>query len=139
MLAIPEMPAGAAMSDAHNMLIINNAGWHRHSKAHDLMFSYQPRTSVASRRPGHPRKIPQPELTGGRLHPIRSPRRQHFARHVHACGPRPVLEALLAVAAGQALDEVLEDFARLPAEVYRAVGADVLPIDELAVIDGARS
>jgi hypothetical protein len=46
---------------------------------------------------------------------------------------------LLAVTAGQALDEVLEDFARLPAEVYSAVGADVLPIDEIAVIDGGRS
>jgi len=46
---------------------------------------------------------------------------------------------LIAVASGQDLHAVLEDFARVPAEVYRAVGADVLPIDEIAVIDGARS
>lgn len=60
-------------------------------------------------------------------------------KHLVACGPRPVLEALIAVASGQDLHAVLEDFARVPAEVYRAVGADVLPIDEIAVIDGARS
>lgn len=66
----------------------------------------------------------------------RSPRRQHLARHLHSCGPRPVLEALLEVEAGRPLDEVLNDFARLPPEVYGAVGADVLAIDEITVIDG---
>jgi hypothetical protein len=49
-----------------------------------------------------------------------------------------VLEALIAVAAGQELDAVLEDFARIPVAVYRAIGADVLPIDEVTVIDGGR-
>jgi hypothetical protein len=45
---------------------------------------------------------------------------------------------LLAVEAGQRLDEVLEDFARLQPEIYQAVGADVLPIDEAAVLGGRR-
>jgi hypothetical protein len=69
----------------------------------------------------------------------RSPRRQHLARHLHACGPRPVLEALLEVEAGRSLDAVLADFARLPAELYRVMGADVLPIDEIVVIEGGQS
>jgi hypothetical protein len=38
-----------------------------------------------------------------------------------------VLEALLAVEAGHSLDAVLEDFARLTPETYRAAGADMLP------------
>jgi hypothetical protein len=44
----------------------------------------------------------------------------------------------LAVEAGQPLDMVLEDFARLPPETYKAVGADMLPIDELVVVAGDR-
>jgi hypothetical protein len=63
-------------------------------------------------------------------------RRQRLARHLHRCGERPVFEALLAV--GQNLDFVLEDYARLQPEIYAAIGADVLPIDEVAVIDGGR-
>ena len=69
----------------------------------------------------------------------RSPRRQHLARHLHACGPRPVLEALLEVEAGRPLDAVLADFGRLPPELYRVMGADVLPIDEWALVDGGTS
>lgn len=68
----------------------------------------------------------------------RSPRRQHPARHLHSCGPRPVLEALIEVADGKPLDAVLADFGRLPAELYAALGADVLPIDEITIIDGGR-
>jgi hypothetical protein len=34
---------------------------------------------------------------------------------------------LLAVEAGHSLNAVLEDFARLPPDIYKAVGADVLP------------
>lgn len=56
-------------------------------------------------------------------------KRQRQARHLHDAGPRPVLEALLAVQAGADLDEVLADFARLPVELYRMMGADELPID----------
>jgi hypothetical protein len=82
------------------------------------------------------------EHTGKRLdasHNIRTPRRQRLAAHLHARGPRPVLEALLAVAAGADLDEVLEDFARLTPELYQLMGADVLPIDQLAILKGGRS
>jgi hypothetical protein len=48
-----------------------------------------------------------------------------------------MFEALLAVEAGQPLDMVLEDFARLQPEVYEAVGADLLPIDVLTVVERA--
>jgi putative DNA primase/helicase len=64
------------------------------------------------------------------------PRRQRLAAHLHRCGPRPVLEALIAVESGQPLDEVLHDFARLQPEIYEAVGAAVLPIDEVTVVSG---
>ena len=59
----------------------------------------------------------EPEQLGRQLafsNTARSPRRQHLARHLHACGPRPVLEALLEIEAGRPLDAVLADFARLP-------------------------
>jgi hypothetical protein len=69
----------------------------------------------------------------------RSPRRQYLVRHLHACGERPVFEALLEVEAGRPLDAVLADFARLPAELYRVMGADLLPIDEWALVDGGAS
>ncbi len=49
-----------------------------------------------------------------------------------------MLEALLAVDSGQDLDVVLEDFARLQPDIYAAVGADTLPIDEVAIIGGGR-
>ncbi len=68
----------------------------------------------------------------------RTPRRQRLVRHLVECGERPVLEALLAVENGQDLDLVLEDFARLAPELYEAIGADMLPIDEMSVIDGGR-
>jgi hypothetical protein len=68
----------------------------------------------------------------------RSDRRQQLALHLHQAGPRPVLEALIAVEAGQPLDAVLADFARLPAAAYRSVGADRLPIRSLAVIKRGR-
>ena len=66
-------------------------------------------------------------------------RRQRLVRHLHQAGERPVLEALVAVEAGQLLDDVLADFGRIPINVYHAVGADRLPIDRpLAVVDGGR-
>jgi hypothetical protein len=66
----------------------------------------------------------------------RTPRRQHLTKHLIECGPRPVLEALLAVDAGQDIDTVLEDFARLQPAIYNAVEADVLPIDTVMIIEG---
>jgi hypothetical protein len=68
-----------------------------------------------------------------RLDP-RNMRRQRLGRHLHAAGPRPVLEALLDVAGGRDLDETLEDFARVPIATYRATGADEFPITKLKVI-----
>jgi hypothetical protein len=69
----------------------------------------------------------------------RNAKRQRLARHLHACGPRPLLEALIAVDSGQPLDHVLDDFGRLAPEIYRVVGADALPIDQpLAVLKGGR-
>jgi hypothetical protein len=53
----------------------------------------------------------------------RSARRIRLSAQLHAAGPRPVLEALIAVDSGQPLDDVLEDFARIPADTYHAVGA----------------
>jgi hypothetical protein len=53
----------------------------------------------------------------------RSVRRIRLCAYLHAAGPRPLLEALIAVDAGQPLDDVLEDFARIPADIYHAVGA----------------
>jgi len=60
--------------------------------------------------------------------PKRSARRQHLSRHLHAAGPRSILEALLAVEDGEPLDEVLEDFARIPTATYHAVGANDFPL-----------
>jgi hypothetical protein len=68
----------------------------------------------------------------------RNARRQRLALHLHNCGPRPTLEALLDVAGGRDLDETLEDFARLSATTYEAVGASDLPLNSLRVIKGGR-
>jgi hypothetical protein len=53
----------------------------------------------------------------------RNRRRQYLSAQIHAAGPRPVLEALIAVHEGANLDDVLADFARIPPEVYHAMGA----------------
>jgi hypothetical protein len=70
---------------------------------------------------------------------VGSSRRQRLAANLHISGPRPVLEALLELEAGRALDEVLERYGRIPAAIYHVLGADALPIDVVAVIDGGRS
>jgi hypothetical protein len=57
----------------------------------------------------------------------RNVRRQYLTSHLCKCGPRCVLEALIAVEAGQDLDFVLADFARLAPQTYRSIGADRLP------------
>ena len=56
-----------------------------------------------------------------------SGRRQRLVEHLHAAGPRVVLEAMIELEAGAKLDEVLERFARVPVVVYRALGADCFP------------
>jgi hypothetical protein len=68
----------------------------------------------------------------------RSARRQRPVAHLHAAGARPCLEALIEVGQGRDLDVVLEDFARIPTDVYRALGADLLSIDQLDVVEGGR-
>jgi hypothetical protein len=68
----------------------------------------------------------------------RSPRRQRLVRRLVRCGERPVLEALIQTEAGTPLDTVLEAFCSLQPEDYAAVGADVLPIDRLKVVNGGR-
>jgi hypothetical protein len=51
----------------------------------------------------------------------RKRRRQIGIDHVHDCGPRAMLELHQAVERGQNLNDVLEDFYRLPSRVYHAV------------------
>jgi hypothetical protein len=80
----------------------------------------------------------QDERLVGRLEisdSARTPRRRQLARHLHQRGARPVLDALLAVAAGQSLDAVLEDYGRLAPEIYRALGADELSVERGTVIE----
>jgi hypothetical protein len=67
----------------------------------------------------------------------RNARRQRQVAHLYEAGPRPVFECLLAVAAGQDLDETLAAFCRIPVEIYHEVGASQLLIDRpLVAIDG---
>jgi hypothetical protein len=68
----------------------------------------------------------------------RNARRQRLALRLHQSGSRPVLEALLDVARGRDLDETLEDFARLDASTYEAVGASKLPIQKILIVKSGR-
>ena len=52
---------------------------------------------------------------------------QRAVAHLHRLGLPLVLEALLDVAAGDDLDDVLADFSRLDASVVRALGGDRFP------------
>ena len=61
----------------------------------------------------------------------RNAKRQHQVAHIYAAGPRAVLEALLDVAAGKPLDDVLKAFGRIPVSIYHALGADELEIDRV--------
>jgi hypothetical protein len=73
------------------------------------------------------------------VHSDRSARRQELSARLHASGPRPVFEAFLELEAGRGLDDVLEAFARIPASIYRAVGASELLIHKpLHIIRGGR-
>src|SRR5262249_30302830 len=83
---------------------------------------------------------PDDFLRGSRDHhnSERNPRRQRLARQLHDAGPRPVLEALIEVAAGVELDLVLNRYARIPVEIYHALGANRLAVDEVELIDGGR-
>ena len=59
--------------------------------------------------------------------------RQQRVQHLYDSGPRVVYEALLEVARGATLDCVLARFARIPAETYRALGADQFPLPPVRV------
>src|SRR5262249_56464659 len=79
----------------------------------------------------------RPDRRGGTIGSAvstRSSRRQRLVAHLHACGPRPVFEALLELEAGPALDEGLERYGRIPPHLYPALGADVLPLDVGSII-----
>jgi hypothetical protein len=49
-----------------------------------------------------------------------------------------MFEALLAVEFGQSIDDVLEEFGRIPVHVYHAVGAADLQVDRPVEIHGGR-
>ena len=55
---------------------------------------------------------------------VTNPHRQRAAEHLHNLGPRPVLEALVEVEAGEDLDRVLADFAQLEPETVRQLDGD---------------
>jgi hypothetical protein len=69
----------------------------------------------------------------------RSARRQYLAKRIHDCGPRATFEAFLELEAGRTLDDVLAAFGRLDPKIVHALGADVLAIDTVCVIDGGAS
>jgi hypothetical protein len=46
---------------------------------------------------------------------------------------------MLEVSDGADLDETLEAFARIPPSLYHLLGADQLPICEIAIIKGGRT
>lgn len=70
--------------------------------------------------------------------PNRSVCRQRLVKQLIACGERPVMEAFIQAAAASPaqLDAILESYVSIAPEDYQAVGADVLPIDDLVLIDG---
>ena len=69
---------------------------------------------------------------------LRSPRRQYLVLRLHRAGPRVVMEAMLELEPGPKLDAVLERYARIPADIYQALGADELPFHQLTIVRGGR-
>jgi hypothetical protein len=53
-------------------------------------------------------------------------------------GPRPTLEAMIAIHEGADIDEVLEDFRRIPPEIYHMTGASNFP-EPLLIIGSSTS
>jgi hypothetical protein len=56
-------------------------------------------------------------------------------------GPRPVMEAFLQAAAARPdqLIQILESYVAIPAEIYHAIGADVLEVTQpLRVVAGGK-
>ena len=63
-----------------------------------------------------------------KLQDARNSVRQQAVAHLHASGPRVVMEAMLELEQGKPLDSVLRRYSRIPVATYRAVGAGILPI-----------
>jgi hypothetical protein len=76
----------------------------------------------------HPRMSAFIRVHSGKIlyQQARNARRQHLARSLWESGPRSLLEALLEVEAGRPLGAVLDRYARIPAHIPRALGADAL-------------
>lgn len=53
--------------------------------------------------------------------------RQRQAQHLHALGPRPLLNALIEAAAFGDVDAVLERYSALDPDLVRALGGDRFP------------
>lgn len=62
-------------------------------------------------------------------------RRERHARHLHRLGARPVYEALIEVADGEDLDDVLARYADLKVEIVEALGGDRFPAAPLHTVD----
>ena len=60
--------------------------------------------------------------------PIQELYRQRRVQELHDSGPRVVYEALVEIERGALADDVLDRFTRIPAETYRALGADQFPL-----------
>jgi hypothetical protein len=68
----------------------------------------------------------------------RSPVRLKLAHHLQQCGPRAILEALIAFESGQPVGAVLEDFARLRPETYSIATCVAELIAPVAIRDGGQ-
>jgi hypothetical protein len=54
--------------------------------------------------------------------------RQRRVQELQDSGPRVFYEALVEIERGALADDVLDRFTRIPAETYRALGADQFPL-----------
>ena len=118
------------------------------------LYTTSPRTSSRAEVPPSSRDCPPPDFNAVAcpiiarhffgvepFHPIAQIaaeviaglKRQWQIEHLHSLGPRPVLEALIEIAAGGELDTVLADYARLDREVVVALGGDLFPPSIFAV------
>jgi hypothetical protein len=67
-------------------------------------------------------------MSSRHTHDPRNSNRQRLVQHLVRCGERCVLEGLVAIENGQSVDDMLEDFGRVPAATFHRVGASKLPI-----------
>ena len=62
-----------------------------------------------------------------RIEFVQERRVQRDAERVHALGARPMFEAMRELESGRTVADTLADYARLPVEVVRDLGADHFP------------